>query len=169
MYSLVLDRRARPQLRGIDGAHRLVMNRMVAALEPLVPGVARADICDLVLPGEGGAPPQKFAGNSLRVKRDHLLYHGTILYDFPLGQISRWLAKPRRQPAYRDGRDHGAFLTNLPATRAAIEHALLDAWEANERLIDAMHSLRITPFSQMRGPASPILGDEVSPRSLTGG
>src|SRR5262245_44354777 len=32
MYALVLDRRTRPELRGVDGAHDLVMNRMTAAL-----------------------------------------------------------------------------------------------------------------------------------------
>ena len=28
----------------------------------------------------------KFSGNSLRVRRTHLLYHGTLLYDFSLGR-----------------------------------------------------------------------------------
>jgi lipoate-protein ligase A len=134
MYALVLDRRKRPELRGIDGAHQLVMSRMVGALCRLVPVVGRLGTCDLVLPGDNGAPPRKFSGNSLRVKRDWVLYHGTVLYDFPLDRIERWLATPRRQPEYRAGRGHGTFVTNFPAPRAAIEQALIAAWQAHEPL-----------------------------------
>jgi lipoate-protein ligase A len=134
MYALVLDRRTRPELRGIDGAHRLVMHRMVEALSGLVPVVGRLGTCDLVLPDDNGGPPCKFSGNSLRVKRDWVLYHGTVLYDFPLARISRWLATPRRQPEYRAGRAHDSFVTNFPAPRAAIEQALITVWQAHEPL-----------------------------------
>ncbi len=128
MYALVLDRRRRPELRGVDAAHRFVLERMVAALAPLVPGVVRAGTSDLALAAGPGEPPRKFSGNSLRVKRSHLLYHGTILYDFALERVGRWLAAPVREPKYRGGRDHASFLTNFPATRAAIEASLIDAW-----------------------------------------
>jgi lipoate-protein ligase A len=134
MYALVLDRRARPELRGIDGAHEFVMSRMAGALGRLVPGVGSQGTCDLVLPTTDGGPPRKFSGNSLRVKRDWVLYHGTILYDFPLDQLERWLAAPRRQPEYRAGRAHGAFVTNFPAERRALEDALVDEWIAEEPL-----------------------------------
>lgn len=134
MYALILDRRRRPELNGIDRVHRFVLDRMVAALARLAPGAACAGTSDLVLPGDAGQPPRKFSGNSLRVKRTHLLYHGTILYDFPLENIGRWLATPSRQPQYRNGRDHSSFITNFPASRAAIEAALVEAWDANESL-----------------------------------
>ncbi len=151
MYALVLDRRSRPELSGVDGAHAFIINRMVDALGTVVASVARAGTSDLVLTTSDLEPPRKFSGNSLRVKRSHLLYHGTILHDFPLERIGRWLAAPVREPAYRERRDHGAFLTNLPATRDAIERALLDAWQAHEPLpIQELHSA-------------------LSPRSLTGG
>jgi lipoate---protein ligase len=134
MYALVLDRQRHAELRGVDAAHRFVLDRMTAALAELAAVVACAGTSDLVLPAAAGEPPRKFSGNSLRVKRTHLLYHGTILYDFPLERVGRWLAGPVREPAYRAGRDHGTFLANLPATRAAIERALLDAWDADAPL-----------------------------------
>jgi len=59
---------------------------------------------------------RKFSGNSSRVKRGHLLYHGTLLYDFPLGLISDCLRTPPRQPHYRERRSHGEFVNNIPAT-----------------------------------------------------
>ncbi len=122
MYALVLSFQKRPQLRAVDRAHRFVLDTLAAALEPLVPGVCRRGISDLAI-GD-----LKFSGNSMRVKREHLLYHGTLLYDFPLERIGRCLAMPPRQPEYRDGREHGAFVTNLPLSCAAIRQALLGAF-----------------------------------------
>src|SRR5262249_7083072 len=101
MYALVLDRRQRPELSGVDRTHHFVLHRMVEAFGPLTAGVSCAGTSDLVLVNDGA--PRKFSGNSLRMKRTHLLYHGTILYDFPLDKMSRWLATPARQPEYREG------------------------------------------------------------------
>jgi lipoate-protein ligase A len=134
MYALVLDRRLHPELRGIDGAHNYVLDRILAAVAPLASNVLRAGTSDLALPMESGRPPRKFSGNSLRVKREHLLYHGTILYDFPLDRFDRWLATPVRQPKYRQNRRHSEFTANLSATRGAIETALVKAWRADAPL-----------------------------------
>jgi lipoate-protein ligase A len=136
MYVVVLDLRRRPEARGVDRAHAFVLGKTAAALTKLAPGAACDGTSDLTLPAPGDGPRRKFAGNSLRVRRDHLLYHGAILYDFPLERITRWLAMPARQPCYRQQRSHEDFLTNLPATREAIAAALVDAWQANEPLVD---------------------------------
>jgi lipoate-protein ligase A len=133
MYAVLLDAERRPELRSVDRAHELVLDTIARALAPFAPGIARHGTSDLTLPAERpGDPPVKFSGNSLRLKRYRLLYHGTILYDFPLDRIETWLADPARRPAYRGERDHRQFVTNLPATRAALESALTAAWNATE-------------------------------------
>jgi lipoate-protein ligase A len=134
MYAVVLDLERRPELKAIDRAHQFVLDRLASACSNLATGVQIAGTSDLVLADPPGGPPRKFSGNSLRVKRRHLLYHGTILYDFPLARISRWLGTPARQPEYRARREHGEFVTNFPAPRAALETALLEAWNAEHRL-----------------------------------
>jgi len=136
MYALVLNIESRPELYGVDRAHDFVLTRNALALTPLAAGVAKAGISDLTIAAgsAGGDPPRKFSGNSLRLKRGHLLYHGTILYDFPLERVGRWLGRPARAPGYRGWRDHGAFLTNLPARREAVAAAIAEAWEATEPL-----------------------------------
>jgi len=199
MYALVLDRRRRAELRGIDTTHRWVLDRLVAALAPLVPGVACRGTSDLVLspiqelpeekgtgtfctdstyaadsakgasplpadsakgdsprPAERGTgtfssvlpgsqePPdsgkgasslaRKFSGNSLRVKRDWLLYHGTLLYDFPLPLLGTCLGTPPRQPAYRAGRRHVEFVANLPLAAPALRTAIAATFDAREPL-----------------------------------
>jgi lipoate-protein ligase A len=55
----------------------------------------------------------KFSGNALRVRRHGVLYHGTLLDAFDLDLVGRVLRHPPREPGYRDGRPHAAFLANL--------------------------------------------------------
>jgi lipoate-protein ligase A len=136
MYAVVLDLERRPELRAIDRAHRWVLERLARRLSTLGAGVACAGTSDLVLPAAEGAAPKKIAGNSLRLRRRRLLYHGAILYDFPLHLIGRWLAAPTRTPDYRQGRAHDEFVANLAASREAIVGAIIDAWEAHDPLDD---------------------------------
>jgi len=126
MYALVLSYQARPLLRLIDHAHQFVLDTMAAAFRPLAPNVLRRGISDLAM-GE-----VKFSGNSVRCKRDHLLYHGTVLYDFSLDLIDACLKMPPRQPDYRESREHEAFVANLPLSCAEIRRALVSAWDAAE-------------------------------------
>jgi lipoate-protein ligase A len=124
MYALVLNLARRPALRAVDQAHRFVLGTLASALKVLAPEVRCRGISDMVV-GD-----RKFSGNSLRLKRENLLYHGTILYDFPLESIDRYLAMPPRQPDYRNGRPHGQFVANLPVPAPAIREAIRTAWSA---------------------------------------
>jgi lipoate-protein ligase A len=128
MYSVVLAYRDRSHLRDIGEAHQFVLGTIAKALRPSAPGIRQAGISDLVI----GEPPLKFSGNSLRCKRNHFLYHGTILYDFPIEDIAALLKMPSRQPAYRQARSHHDFLTNLPLERAAVRQSLIDAFNAHQ-------------------------------------
>jgi len=130
MYALVLSYQLRPELRAVDRAHRIVLRTIAAAIGPWSPGVRCRGTSDLAL-GQ-----RKFSGNSVRAKRSHLLYHGTLLYDFSLDLIGRLLAMPERQPDYREGRDHDTFLMNLPVGREDLRRALIAAWNADLRRED---------------------------------
>src|SRR5438270_7253841 len=122
MYSLVLSLEARPELRAIDRAHCFVLNKLAQAIGAIVPGVAVRGTSDLAI------KDRKFSGNSLRMKRSHLLYHGTLLYSFPLEMIPACLASPPRQPAYRAGRPHGEFVMNLPVDSLSLRLAAIEAF-----------------------------------------
>jgi lipoate---protein ligase len=126
MYALVLSYKIRPELRPLENAHRFVLKTITAALDPLRPGVHCAGTSDLAV-GD-----KKFSGNSVRCRRSHFLYHGTLLYDFALAQIDQFLKHPPRTPEYRNGRNHDGFVTNLGATAAAIRGAISHAWNAVE-------------------------------------
>ena len=132
-YAVVLDFQSHPQLKSISLAHEFVLGRVASALAKQVPGVQQAGTSDLVI-ASGTGPPKKFSGNALRLKRSHLLYHGTLLYDFSLDRAEQLLATPTRTPEYRANRSHRDFITNLPLERSDIESALTQAWGASEML-----------------------------------
>ncbi len=136
MYAVVLDLQTHPQLHAIDLAHDHVLEKMAGIVGALTPGVARDGISDLILRSTEEAPPRKFSGNALRLKRRHILYHGTLLYDFDLARVGHLLATPTRQPDYRKKRPHSVFITNLPVKRDQLVTALVGGWRADQELAE---------------------------------
>lgn len=126
-YSLLLSYQSRPELRMIDVLHRFVTEKMVAALLPLESRIRAAGTCDLVL------DDCKVSGNSVRCRRDWLLYHGTLLIDMDLSVIDRYLQHPPREPDYRKRRPHGQFTANLNLPREGIVANLKQAWTCSGR------------------------------------
>lgn len=103
-YSLILDLDLRPGLRDIADSYRVILHGVAQAAG--VPSAEQAEN-DLAVDG------RKFAGCSQRRMRRTLLHHGTLLYDFDLAQVGRYLAEPVRRPAYRGRRSHAEFLGNV--------------------------------------------------------
>jgi lipoate---protein ligase len=149
MYAVVLGLENQPEWRGIPQAHAYVLDRFVTSLARHLRSVERAGTSDLVL-GESASASwgaglkelaaahsmmaRKFSGNSLRIKRTHFLYHGTLLYKFDLPLITECLKLPPRRPEYRSSRDHASFVANLPLSREVIHEAILSAWPAENDL-----------------------------------
>lgn len=76
----------------------------------------------------------KFSGNSQRRKERFLLFHGVFLLNFDLQLISRFLAHPSREPAYRRGRPHEQFLCNPGVSATAVKQSLREEWGVEEVL-----------------------------------
>lgn len=134
MYAVVLSFADHPQIQQIDAAHEFVLAKIATMLKTDEAEVHLAGTSDLAIRLDEIGVEQKFSGNALRVKRNHLLYHGTLLYDFDLDRIPRWLATPTRTPPYRDERAHAEFVTNLTVDRETLVHRLLDGWQASQPL-----------------------------------
>ena len=128
MYAVVLSYERNPGLRMVDVAHRYVLGKVADAVKQFVPSATFQGTSDLTLDN------RKFSGNSLRCKRDHLLYHGTLLCDFSLDLIGRWLKAPPRQPEYRRQRSHEEFIINLGLAPGLLRDALADHWHAKDVL-----------------------------------
>lgn len=143
MYAVVLSYDLRPALRMVDQAHEFVLETLLEGLRKHVPNAVSAGTSDLALdidPSTRGtatvrqephlpvAGLRKFSGNSLRCRRTHMLYHGTMLYDFPLYHVEMLLKRPPRQPEYRAERSHYDFVTNLPLDTRTLRQTIRGAW-----------------------------------------
>ncbi len=126
-YSVILRIDSDPALGSITGTNRFVMERSAAAIGGLLgQNVTIEGHTDLAV------GPRKFSGNAQRRRRDWLLFHGTVLIDFDLTLIGKFLRHPTREPDYRSRRSHQEFVTNIPVERAALKTALRTAWGAHE-------------------------------------
>ena len=128
LYSLILPYERHTALKDVNACYRHVLGEMAEALTGLAPNISQAGTSDLACAG------RKFSGNSQQRKRTHFLHHGTLLFAFDLAKIARYVKQPPRQPAYRQGRGHDAFLMNLPATAIELTLRLRRQWQAVKSL-----------------------------------
>jgi lipoate---protein ligase len=129
-YAVLIDLEHRPHLRMLDAAHDYVMSRMSRGLQVLEPRVSWTGTCDLVV-GD-----RKVGGNSLRIGRRWMLYHGTLLLDMELEWLERLLQHPPREPEYRAGRSHLDFVTNLKLAPQQVAEQLRKTWQAEAPFTD---------------------------------
>lgn len=109
MWSVVAPHPAGPP--PLDAIHAAMLEPLAAALRDAGRAVERRGTSDLALVDAGRE--RKVSGNALRMRRTAVLYHGTLLDSLDLGAVSRLLRHPPREPGYRAGRSHAAFLANL--------------------------------------------------------
>jgi lipoate-protein ligase A len=109
-------------LGAVDVAQHFVLDRIADALRALGPPVEVRGSGDLTL------GLRKFSGSAQRRLKRFFLVHATILYAFDLPLITRYLQSPARQPAYRAGRAHDEFVTNLGIGRETLVDAVRTAW-----------------------------------------
>jgi lipoate-protein ligase A len=113
----------------IDSIHEAMLAPLAAALTAAAGRpVIREGTSDLALSEGDGI--RKVSGNALRVRRRAVLYHGTLLDDFPLNLVGRLLRHPPREPDYRQQRPHGSFLANLSLGRPCLDAAVRSAFGA---------------------------------------
>jgi lipoate-protein ligase A len=126
LYTLVLSYQRDQILTDIRQSYRYILGRIAAALSKGIGSIEPAGISDLVFAA------RKFSGTAQQRKRSFLLHHGTLLYDMDLSVIPRYLREPPRQPDYRGGRPHLAFVGNLPLNNEEIKQRLRRLWDAEE-------------------------------------
>ena len=121
-FALALSLQTHPELREIRRSWRAILDALTRALG--LPGVCAAGISDLVVAGK------KFSGNAQRRTRHALLHQGTVLYDFDISRVSKFIKEPIQQPSYRALRSHGEFLCNLPLSVGQIKDRISQVWQS---------------------------------------
>lgn len=125
-YSLILSYQRAEELTLISPSYRFIAEHSWRALQDEIGEISLNGSSDLVWHGK------KFSGNAQQRKRQFLLHHGTLLYDFDIFRISNYLTLPPRRPEYRQSRKHEDFLTNLPVTRQKLIDTLVVSWQAHD-------------------------------------
>ncbi len=116
--SVILPDHAGPALATVHGAHRHVLEWLAASITSAGVPVSVEGRGDLVVAG------RKAAGSAQRRLKHWFMVHCSILCDFAIERIERYLAIPRRQPEYRAGRSHRDFLSNLGLPRRILAEAI---------------------------------------------
>jgi lipoate-protein ligase A len=117
-----------PGLAAVDVAHRHVLESIAASIRCAGQPVGLAGLGDLAL-GD-----RKCGGSAQRRLKCWFLVHCSILYDFALERVARYLTVPARQPAYRAGRAHLDFLSNLGLPRRILTEAIVSKQPVGPRL-----------------------------------
>lgn len=125
MYTLVMRKTATPELASPDRAHRWILDRMVHALSTPSLLVERCGTSDLAVGG------RKFSGNSMRIQRQSVMYHGTLLYNFQIPILDQYLPMPPREPEYRRNRSHSEFVCNIPECVSNIRDRVRAIWNCH--------------------------------------
>ncbi len=120
-----------PGLTRIRESYDLLTGWLIAGLSRIgVPGVRREGTSDLAL------LDRKIGGSCIWRTPGLLYYTTTLLVDPDIGKVERWLRHPPREPAYRRGRSHAAFMTSLAESFGRDDTDRLSA-----RLTDALAPL----------------------------
>jgi lipoate-protein ligase A len=125
-YSLVLRLETDRARSGIRSSYAWILRKIVSSLSAMHPDIHQAGISDLAI-GD-----RKFSGSAQQRKREYLLHHGTLLYNFDLARVGRYLRLPARRPEYREARSHAEFLINIPASPVTLIAKLREIWSATE-------------------------------------
>ena len=137
-YSLILSYKKSPPIKNIRKSYQLILGGICGALKNLNIKAAFEPISDMAVGG------RKFSGNAQNRRRRYMLHHGTILYDFPIDMIGRYLTIPKEQPPYRKSRSHLDFLTNINTDPGAIKQAITETFSGLNRKLSPLQSGKCT-------------------------
>ncbi len=119
-YTLILDKARHPALHDIRRSYRYILEKLSVLGKAAGREVFFRPVCDLAM----GPDERKISGNAQKRGRRYILHHGTVLYNFDLEKIERYLAVPEDIPDYRRGRAHRDFLGNLPLCAGSVKKAV---------------------------------------------
>jgi lipoate-protein ligase A len=123
-YSLVLPNTDLHRALGVSKVTAELMARTASGFKASRPDIDVCGTSDLVYDG------WKFSGNAQRWLRKAFIHHGTLLYDFDLQLLERFLRHPTREPDYRQSRRHSDFVANLPLSSTDLKASLSRTWNA---------------------------------------
>ena len=150
-YALILSKGHDPRLHDIKGSYQFILGKIILALENIGVAAVFQPTSDLALKKNN----KKFSGNAQKRGKKFILHHGTVLYDFDLKKIEKYLQFPRETPAYRLGRSHLEFVANITVDPNILKKSLKGVFGIHEekRTLDAKQSACLRHFIDNRNIA----------------
>ena len=125
-YALVLSKLKNKHLQDIHGSYEFILNKIITGLNDLGVKAVFRPVSDIALMES----EKKFSGNAQKRGRQFILHHGTILYNFDLSCIAKYLRIPKSFPEYRRGRGHLEFVTNVDVSASLLKEKLREIFDA---------------------------------------
>ncbi len=123
-FVLILAKERHLAIRDLRQSYQYILGKVITVLNDLGEPCVFKPISDIaLLDGE-----KKFSGNAQKRGRNFILHHGTILYDFDLSLIWKYLDIPKDIPEYRRQRLHEDFVTNIRVPKAKFKSRLAAVW-----------------------------------------
>jgi len=126
-YALILSKQKYPVLNDLRQSYQWISTKIIEILRQIGVDAYFRQTSDLAI----GPCEKKFSGNAQRRGRHYILHHGTILYNFDLTLISRYLNMPTDTPKYRKHRPHTDFVTNIPIDSGRFKNYLAQSFGAS--------------------------------------
>lgn len=123
-YTFILSKDRGRQISDLRESYQFVLGLVVNALKECNIQASFQPTSDLAL----NANQKKFSGNAQKRGRKFIMHHGTILYNFDLTLIEKYLRMPKDMPAYRKERRHADFVTNIDVAVAPFKEKLAAAF-----------------------------------------
>ena len=125
-FTLILSKESTPALADLRKSYRIILEKVAGAFQDLGVAASFHPISDLAV----GPEERKFSGNAQRRARRFILHHGSILYDFDISKIEKYLSVPLSMPEYRRQRSHKDFVTNVDVDVTRIKAAMATRFAA---------------------------------------
>lgn len=139
-FSLILSKQKDKQLDDIKLSYQYILSRIVQALSKAGIDAKYLPISDIAL----NSTQKKISGNAQKRGKSFILHHGTLLYNFDLSLIEKYLKIPKSMPDYRENRNHSDFVTNISIDVDVFKKEMCEVFEAeqsNNKVSDAEKQL----------------------------
>ncbi|MBF0490917.1 MAG: lipoate--protein ligase family protein [Candidatus Omnitrophica bacterium] len=126
-YTLVLEKQRHLDLNDLRKSYSWISSRVIDALKECGVEAIFRPISDIAL----ASGEKKISGTAQHRGKNFILHHGTILCDFNLNLIGRYLKMPKDIPDYRKNRPHEDFVTNIHVAPKPFKQALGNVFGLN--------------------------------------
>lgn len=108
-FTLVLNKDRHPDLQDLRLSYSWISAKVIETFKVMGVDAVFKPISDIALAKNN----KKISGNAQHRGKNYILHHGTILYQYNLDLVPRYLRMPKEMPEYRQNRSHLDFISNV--------------------------------------------------------